>query len=87
MPKYAKDFVSARLCHVTQDTVTSISGASFFCVLDGSMTITMNPDNQTFRLNKEEDALLFDSLILVVSPINSSSLFIHQDVHAGPTVR
>ena len=54
MPKYAKDFVSARLCHVTQDTVTSISGASFFCVLDGSMTITMNPDNQTFRLNKEE---------------------------------
>lgn len=54
MPKYAKDFVSARLCHVTQDTVTSISGASFFCVLDGSMTITMIPDNQTFRLNKEE---------------------------------
>lgn len=54
MPKYAKDFISARLCHVTNDTAASIPGASFLCILDGSMTITMTPDGQTFRLNKED---------------------------------
>lgn len=52
MPKYAKDFICARLCHLTADTSAAISGASFFCVLDGSMTLTMK--DQVFRLNKED---------------------------------
>lgn len=70
MSKNANDLIHARLCHLTQDTQAHISGASFLCVLDGAMNVTIN--SHTSELEKED--------VIYIEPDMDFSICIRQPV-------